>query len=99
MTPQEYRVAKFAKNDVQHCWMCRCELTYTTATVDHLKPKSKGGRNKRENFRLACHECNEARGNRRLTRDEKARALGKFKPQSGRYDELAAAIRRHQEQR
>ena len=94
METNEYRRLKFSKNAIQHCWMCGCELTYATATVDHLKPKAKGGKNKKENMRLACGPCNSSRGSRRLTKDEKARATGKFKPQTGRYADLAAAIQR-----
>src|SRR3990167_422840 len=40
------------------CYLCGCELTLKTLTVDHLQPKSKGGKNRRENLRPACFECN-----------------------------------------
>lgn len=94
MDTTEYKQRKFAKNPVQHCWMCGCDLTYDTATVDHLRAKSKGGRNKAENFRLACKPCNGARGNRKLTPAEMAKATGRHRASASRYDELAAAIRR-----
>lgn len=80
MKPAEYRAMKFASGKARFCWMCRCELTLSTATVDHLIPTSKKGRDQRSNYRLACRPCNSTRGNRRLTKAELAAAQGRPKP-------------------
>jgi 5-methylcytosine-specific restriction endonuclease McrA len=40
------------------CYYCEKSLTFKTATVDHLTPKSKGGDNDEFNLVLACKKCN-----------------------------------------
>ncbi len=42
-----------------HCWFCGDDLDETTATLDHFRPQSKGGRNRLRNIVLACWECNQ----------------------------------------
>lgn len=37
-------------------------------TIDHAVPLSRGGKNSRENLRLACHHCNLDKGH--LTEQE-----------------------------
>lgn len=44
------------------CWWCETRLPARKLTLDHLKPKSKGGSNALENLRLACFPCNNSRG-------------------------------------
>lgn len=46
-----------------YCWWCRVNFPAEKLTLDHLKPKSRGGSNSLENLRLACRPCNEKRGN------------------------------------
>ena len=41
------------------CAYCRCNRA---TTLDHLKPKSKGGSSLRSNLVPACRECNHAKG-------------------------------------
>ena len=41
------------------CAYCRCNRA---TTVDHLKPKSRGGSNLRSNLIPACRECNHSKG-------------------------------------
>ena len=41
------------------CAYCRCNRA---TTLDHLKPKSKGGSSLRSNLIPACRECNHAKG-------------------------------------
>ena len=41
------------------CAYCRCNRA---TTLDHLKPKSRGGNSLRSNLIPACHECNHAKG-------------------------------------
>lgn len=46
------------------CWYCEKPFGPTRLrTVDHILPLSKGGSNKVKNLRLACYQCNKARGN------------------------------------
>jgi 5-methylcytosine-specific restriction endonuclease McrA len=44
------------------CHYCNKLLTFDEATIDHLKPLSKGGYDRRRNKRIACRPCNEAKG-------------------------------------
>lgn len=44
------------------CWWCETRLPVKKLTLDHLRPKSKGGSNALENLRLACFPCNNSRG-------------------------------------
>ena len=41
------------------CAYCRCNRA---TTLDHLKPKSRGGNSLRSNLIPACHTCNHAKG-------------------------------------
>jgi hypothetical protein len=41
------------------CAYCRCKRANT---IDHLKPRCKGGSNLRSNLVPACHECNHSKG-------------------------------------
>lgn len=45
------------------CWWCTSCLSVEKLTLDHLKPKSRGGSDELENLRLACFQCNSSRGN------------------------------------
>jgi len=40
------------------CGCANRSIPLTQATVDHIKPKSKGGRDHPKNFALACFRCN-----------------------------------------
>jgi hypothetical protein len=44
-------------------WDSGDECKDTSATLDHLNPKSLGGRNTEDNLVIACRECNNIRGN------------------------------------
>lgn len=93
MTPTEYLDRKFASDKPRQCWMCSCQLTRGTATVDHLQPKSRGGKDKADNFRLACKPCNSSRGNTRLPSDVVRALKGRPSPKKRDFDSLADAIR------
>lgn len=47
----------------QTCNWCGGVLTLETATLDHIYPLSKGGLDQPNNWTLACHACNQKRGN------------------------------------
>lgn len=44
------------------CRWCQKPLDQATATLDHLVPLARGGRNAPDNYVLACKPCNTARG-------------------------------------
>jgi hypothetical protein len=46
------------------CAVCHKKLNIEEATIDHIKPKAKGGSNKEENLRIVCLECNGRKGSR-----------------------------------
>jgi 5-methylcytosine-specific restriction endonuclease McrA len=41
-----------------------CEAKDTPLEIDHVIPKSRGGSNRVSNLTLACHACNQAKGNK-----------------------------------
>jgi 5-methylcytosine-specific restriction endonuclease McrA len=65
MTPKQKRTkkAQLIRDYGSLCWWCECCLPPEKLTLDHLKPKSRGGSNSLENLRLACFSCNNSRGN------------------------------------
>jgi len=65
MTPKQKRARKnqLISEFGSHCWWCKDCLPSEKLTLDHLKPKSRGGSNSLENLRLACFLCNNSRGN------------------------------------
>lgn len=46
------------------CWMCGCDLTSATVTMDHVKPLSAGGLHVLANLRPACQSCNSRKHNK-----------------------------------
>lgn len=58
---RRHLVMALLARDPRCCW-CKTRLTLTTATLEHLKPLSKGGTNEMWNLRLACDPCNQERG-------------------------------------
>jgi len=64
MKKEERRVlrSKLFKRDGNRCWLCRCQLTKKSATLDHVIPKCVKGRDNLSNLKLACKKCN---GNRK----------------------------------
>ena len=44
------------------CWLCGTRRPWKKFTLDHVTPRRFGGRNNRDNFKLACLECNLERG-------------------------------------
>lgn len=44
------------------CFYCDRLLPYGVATMDHIKPKSQGGKLEIGNIVLACRPCNQERG-------------------------------------
>ena len=54
---REYLLEKFNRK------CCYCGKTNIPLEVEHIIPKSRGGTNRIDNLCLACHECNQKKGN------------------------------------
>lgn len=94
MSPTEFLDRKFASDKTRRCWMCGCLLTRGTATVDHLKPKAKGGRDAAENYSLACKPCNNSRGDKSIPLTLLEQLKGRPAPKRRNLSALSAAIKR-----
>jgi 5-methylcytosine-specific restriction endonuclease McrA len=55
----------------RHCKYCGKRLNRYTATIDHVIPLSKGGKDSKKNRVLACYECNQEKGDKILTGKER----------------------------
>lgn len=55
-------VLALAERDGWGCMYCGKALTFGTATIEHVVPKSKDGPTNLHNFVLACWECNQRVG-------------------------------------
>lgn len=98
MDTTEYLNLKFASGRPRKCWMCYCLLTRATASVDHLQPKSKGGKDRADNYMLACKQCNSARGNKVLPKAVRQDLKGRQAPKKRDFSALAAAIKAQRKQ-
>jgi len=47
-----------------HCQYCKCGLSYSDSTMDHIVPRSQGGETTWFNVVSACHHCNRKKGGR-----------------------------------
>lgn len=52
------------KRDRYSCQYCAKKVTWTTGTLDHVQPESRGGRWSWKNMVVACKPCNSAKGDR-----------------------------------
>lgn len=68
------------------CWYCKQPVRSREATIDHVRPKSKGGTNKRNNLVMAHPKCNFEKADKltnrtkTLTRVNELRALSGLEP-------------------
>jgi len=54
------------ERDNFECQYCSQKLTLKTATLDHVLPRSRGGKTTFENTVASCNPCNNKKGNRLL---------------------------------
>lgn len=67
--------AAFAKSDREaalraqngRCKYCLCQLSYKTATRDHVKARAVGGTDERNNIVACCVRCNVVKGKTPVT--------------------------------
>lgn len=67
--PQRGRTVALSKRNLMlrdkcECQYCSQHLRTDTATIDHVLPQSRGGRNSWKNTVLSCKPCNNKKGNR-----------------------------------
>lgn len=63
------RLAIYLRDDFT-CLLCGCALCNTDPqdiTLDHVKPRSKGGTNDERNLFTCCRSCNSSRQDQRLS--------------------------------
>jgi 5-methylcytosine-specific restriction endonuclease McrA len=60
---RELRSQLFAGRYRVPCCFCRRLLKYKEATLEHIRPRSRGGPTTLENLTLSCQPCNSERGN------------------------------------
>lgn len=82
--------------DKMRCQYCGVRGTQFDLTLDHIHPRSRGGRSDVENLCAACKSCNQRKGDR--TPDE-ARMPLLATPSALRYGLDKAALRHHAESR
>jgi 5-methylcytosine-specific restriction endonuclease McrA len=44
------------------CYFCKLRISVRQATIDHLVPRAKGGKNRESNLAAACFKCNNEKG-------------------------------------
>lgn len=93
MKPVEWKRQQYTEGKKNKCWRCLCHLPYEMATVDHLKPKSRGGPDRAWNYRLACFRCNFGRGNELLTKAEKRRVYSQSSYDAAKKPEAAPVVK------
>ena len=54
------------RRDEYVCQYCFRRLTKNDATIDHVIPKSKGGKHTWENLVTCCHNCNNYKGSKSI---------------------------------
>ena len=52
------------RRDNNTCQYCSCHLNKNNATIDHVLPRSRGGKHKWDNVVSCCLKCNRKKGNR-----------------------------------
>ena len=59
--PIEHKPALYGKQD-GYCNGCGIHFPYRNMTIDHIRPRARGGADTVDNLQLLCHACNSAKG-------------------------------------
>jgi 5-methylcytosine-specific restriction endonuclease McrA len=67
--------AELAKKGIytSPCWICGKKRPIHEASIDHVFPRSLGGKNEASNYRVTCKKCNERKGSKVLSKRTKAK--------------------------
>lgn len=57
-----WKAKLFGSRETKPCCFCRRTLYFSSATLEHVRPKSAGGKWGLDNLRLSCYDCNHERG-------------------------------------
>jgi 5-methylcytosine-specific restriction endonuclease McrA len=52
------------RQDGATCYMCHRKLAIEEITLDHVRPRSRGGDESDDNLKVACEPCNNRKGGR-----------------------------------
>ena len=71
--------------DEGKCQYCEKHLSYNSSTIDHVRPKSRGGDHSWSNLVIACVRCNQKKGDSlplecKMVPIKKPRSPGEFVP-------------------
>ena len=59
--PIEHKPALYGKQD-GYCNGCGIHFPYRNMTIDHIRPRARGGADTVDNLQLLCHACNATKG-------------------------------------
>jgi 5-methylcytosine-specific restriction endonuclease McrA len=66
LVPKKSAQARFRRSILEafdhRCAYCDAELTAGNTTLDHVRPKAKGGQTERRNLVACCSQCNGLKG-------------------------------------
>lgn len=69
---------RLLKKRGNRCFYCGGVMSESTMTIEHLKPKAKGGTDKISNVYLAHESCNRAAGHKSVDEKLKLRAQMRY---------------------
>lgn len=58
-----WKLEQYARKAILPCAYCGALLARRESTVDHVKPRSKGGLDSPGNYVISCKSCNDRKGN------------------------------------
>jgi 5-methylcytosine-specific restriction endonuclease McrA len=64
--PTAMRV-RVIERDKATCYMCHRKLPFEEITLEHIIPRSRGGKTVESNLKVACEPCNNRKGNRLIS--------------------------------
>lgn len=60
--PLQVRLDVYLKAD-KRCYYCGEIIKWEDFTIDHVHPRSTGGKNRKSNYVCCCRDCNNVKGN------------------------------------
>lgn len=55
---------RIIERDKATCYMCHRKLRFEEITLEHVIPRSRGGKTDESNLKVACESCNNRKGDR-----------------------------------